>query len=349
MSFARYDIDRRSTKSSVFYNQINLIVDWRKIEIVINRYYTKADNLSGRPAYSGLVLFKMLLIGIWNNLSDERTELMVNDSLSAMRFCGLELEDAVPDHSTLSRFRTELTDKQAMDKLLQAINKQLEAHKVIVRGGVKVDASIIESPRRPKGKQTYQIAEDRKEDQVPTEEKDKQSRSLKRLVGTGVDIEGRWLKKGGRSIFGFKQQTAVDQNGLVVGIHTIVANEHDSKGLKKLISKLPRKYTSNGIFADKGYKTKKNDDLLKKNKIKNRIMHKAYRNTPLTPWQDTFNRIISKTRWVVERTFGSIKKWFGGRTTRYMGLAKTHTQHVLQAICYNLKRSPGIIMSNCIR
>ncbi|MDR2498857.1 MAG: transposase, partial [Tannerellaceae bacterium] len=45
--------------------------------------------------------------------------------------------------------------------------------------------------------------------------------------------------------------------------------------------------------------------------------------------------------WVVERTFGSIKKWFKGGTARYMGLQKTHTQHVLLAIAYNFKRSPS--------
>jgi IS5 family transposase len=52
---------------------------------------------------------------------------------------------------------------------------------------------------------------------------------------------------------------------------------------------------------------------------------------------------------VVERTFGSIKKWFSGWKTRYIGLRKTHTQHVLQAIAYNLKRSPGIIISHSLK
>jgi IS5 family transposase len=46
---------------------------------------------------------------------------------------------------------------------------------------------------------------------------------------------------------------------------------------------------------------------------------------------------------VVERTFGSIKKWFSVWKVRYIVLQKTHTQHVLQAIAYNLKCSSGII------
>lgn len=349
MSFARYDVDRRSTKSSIFYNQINTLIDWNKIEKTLNRYYKKSNNLEGRPAYGSILLFKMLLIGIWNDLSDERTELHVNDSLSAMKFCGLELEDIVPDHSTLSRFRSHLTYRGAFDKILLAFNKQLETHQIIVRRGVKIDASVTQSPRKPRCKVTYQIAEDRKEDEVSQQEQEAQGQSLKKLESQGVDSEGRWLKKAGAYVFGFKQQTAVDANGLVVGLHTVPANEHDSKGLTPLLEKLDDAYLHNGVYADKGYKTSANDDLLKNKKIKNRVMHKAYRNKPLTHYQQLFNSLVSKKRWVVERTFGSIKKWFGGTQTRYLGIDKTHTQHILQAIAYNLKRSPGIIVSNSLK
>ena len=48
-------------------------------------------------------------------------------------------------------------------------------------------------------------------------------------------------------------------------------------------------------------------------------MHKGYRNRPLTDWQKTYNKAISKTRWVVERTFGSLKRWFGSGITRLKG------------------------------
>jgi IS5 family transposase len=164
-----------------------------------------------------------------------------------------------------------------------------------------------------------------------------------------VDTEGRWLKKGKRCVFGFKRHDAVDENGMIVAVHTVRANEHDSKGLKPLLKKTPKRHTQHGVSADKGYKVPDNDQLLTDMKIKNRLMHRAYRNRPLTGWQKLFNRLISKTRWVVERTFGSIKKWFGGGKARYIGLRKTHTLHVLLAIAYNLKISPGIIMSNSLK
>lgn len=349
MSFASPYIEQRSARTSVFYNQIDMLIDWDKIEKVINRYYHKNKTIDGRPAYNGVLLFKMLLLGIWNDLSDIKTENLVNDSLSAMRFCKLSLEDSVPDHSTLSRFRTELTVNNGMDKILNAFNKQLEKHNLIVKTGVKVDASITETLRKPKGSIRYEIAEDRKEDEVPEDEKSKQTKSLVKLQGKGVDTEGRWLKKGGKTIFGFKRHDAVDENGMILGVHTTTANEHDSKGLSSLLKKTPHKYTKDGVWADKGYKSKENDKLLKEKNIKNRIMFKAYRNKPLTNWQNKFNSLISKTRWVVERTFGGIKKWLNGGTTRYMGKKKVHTGHVLLAIAYNLKRSPGIVASNSIR
>lgn len=118
MSFSSYYVEQRSARSSVFYDQINSLVDWDKVDLVISRYYRKGETLEGAKPYSGVLLFKMLLLGIWNDLSDVKTEVYVNDSLSAMRFCDLDLEDSVPDHSTLSRFRTTLTKKKGMDKLL---------------------------------------------------------------------------------------------------------------------------------------------------------------------------------------------------------------------------------------
>ena len=64
----------------------------------------------------------MQLISTWYGISDVQTEEMVNDSLSASSFCGLSVEDSVPDHSTLSRFRGELTSKKAYDRILKKLN-----------------------------------------------------------------------------------------------------------------------------------------------------------------------------------------------------------------------------------
>jgi len=67
----------------------------------------------------------------------------VNDSLSAMKFCNLTIEDSVPAHSTLSRFKKELRDKGAHDRILTSFNEQLERQGLsIENGSARVDARL---------------------------------------------------------------------------------------------------------------------------------------------------------------------------------------------------------------
>lgn len=62
------------------------------------------------------------------------------------------------------------------------------------------------------------------------------------------------------------------------------------------------------LKADKGYQSSKNETLLAKKKLKNHILKKTKKNKPLTNWEKKFNKLIGKTRFKVERTFGRIKK-----------------------------------------
>ncbi|WP_372474695.1 hypothetical protein AB4865_05395 [Capnocytophaga sp. ARDL2] len=98
-------------------------------------------------------------------------------------------------YNVLSRFRTELTEKKAFDLLLCEINHQLEKHRIIIQQGVKVDACITQSSFHSKKPKTFEIAQDRKEDELPEEEVEKQEHFFKEVAEDGVDKEARWLKK----------------------------------------------------------------------------------------------------------------------------------------------------------
>ena len=80
MSFVSAYVERR-TKKNKFFNQIDSVIDWQPIEKEINKAYKNGSDVVGRKAYSGIILFKMLLVGIWYGLSDERTEEMVCENL----------------------------------------------------------------------------------------------------------------------------------------------------------------------------------------------------------------------------------------------------------------------------
>ena len=82
--------------------------------------------------------------------------------------------------------------------------------------------------------------------------------------------------------------------------------------------------------------------------LKSRIQRKAYRNAPLSKWAVSYNQLIGKDRYKLEGVFVSISRCFCGLQARYLGLSKTHGQHVLEGIAYNLYRTPGLLLSNSL-
>ena len=69
MSFSQAYVERH-TRKNTFLRQIDQIIDWKPIEKEINKVYKKGQSVDGRPSYSGLILFKMLLLETLYNLSD---------------------------------------------------------------------------------------------------------------------------------------------------------------------------------------------------------------------------------------------------------------------------------------
>lgn len=292
----------------------------------------------------------MSLLQTWYGLSDYEVEDRINDSISFSKFCGLTLEQTAPDHSTLSRFRTRMTKKNAYDKLLKELNRQLSEHQIIVKTGAIVDASVIDTPLKPKGKISYEVAQDREEDQRAVEELEKEEaeKGLQKILKPSVDSDGAWIKKAGKLRYGYKKHHVTDENGLVLGILTTPANVNEITNLDEVLDtvELP---TGTVLYGDKGYQSAKNEKLLKDRNLKNRILKKAKKNKPLTEAEKRFNKLCGKIRYKVERTFGSIQRWFSGGKARYKGIAKMHTQNLLEGIAYNLYRSPAIIVLNTLK
>ncbi|HEX2525947.1 MAG TPA: transposase [Geminicoccus sp.] len=87
--------------SNLRLERVRAQVDWALIEATLQPMRLAS---TGRPAYPPLVQIKVLLLQQWYRLSDRDLEEDLADRLSFRRFCGLGLEDAVPDATTLSRF-----------------------------------------------------------------------------------------------------------------------------------------------------------------------------------------------------------------------------------------------------
>ena len=97
------------------------LVKWYRFEKLLSGL---RDEGPGRPGYLPLAMFKALLLQSLYGLSDQELEAALFDRLSFRRFVGLSLEDEVPDHTTLCRFRNRLIERDLLAKLFAELDRQ---------------------------------------------------------------------------------------------------------------------------------------------------------------------------------------------------------------------------------
>ena len=93
-------------------------------DLVLALAYSE-NGQGGRPPFDPVMMFKILVIQAANNLSDERTEFLINDRLSFMRFLGLGLSDRVPDARTIWAVYAEVTKAEAIKTLFARFDAAL--------------------------------------------------------------------------------------------------------------------------------------------------------------------------------------------------------------------------------
>jgi IS5 family transposase len=215
-----------------------------------------------------------------------------------------------------------------LDKSLRNINKQLEKKglKVEATEGAIIDATVIESAARPE-KVLETMPEDRDEGNP---------KYIVEKASYSKDKEARWLKKGGKSYFGYKVFAVAEaKHGYIEKVHVTPANASECSTFPDVVAGLGAKR----IYADKGYESAENREHLRKNVVKSAIMHSASRNKPLTHWQKVFNRLVSRVRSRIEQAFRTLKHRFSFTRARYFGLAKVYGQCLLKFIAFNLLKA----------
>src|SRR6185503_10310062 len=90
-------------------------------------------------------MLKCLLLQQWYRLSDAEAEEALSDRLSFRRFAGLALDEEVPDHTTICRFRQQLVKHGLAEKVFGEMNRQLEKRGLVVKQGTLIDATFIEA------------------------------------------------------------------------------------------------------------------------------------------------------------------------------------------------------------
>ena len=101
----------------------------------VDELTTPLDSATGRPSVAPQVLGRLLVVGYLYGLTSERRlceEVQLN--LAYRWFCGLGLEDRVPDHSTFRKNRHgRFAGTDLFDEMFYAVVRQAMAHG-LVRG-----------------------------------------------------------------------------------------------------------------------------------------------------------------------------------------------------------------------
>lgn len=280
-------------------------VDFSEAEARVAATYSHG----GRPACRVGVLLRVMILQHLYGLSDPQAEIQINDRLSFQKFLQLDTHEAVPDETTLCRFRQRLIECGLHEQLLALLNTQLEARGYLVKRTTLVDATLVESSR-----------------QRPATEA--------AASGTAPDADASYTRKGGRTFYGYKAHVASDgAHQLIRTAVVTTAKTYDGQLLPQLTPADTRT-----VYADKAYDSKANRAWLRTRGITNGILKKEAHHIQLTPRDQANNRRKGKVRRHIERIFAHLKHWQGYRRVRYLGLAKNQLELTLKAVAYNLKR-----------
>ena len=285
-----------------------------------------AKGKGGRPPYDYVLMFKILILQRYYNLSDEQTEYQINDRMSFMRFLDLTIADDIPDSNTIWNFTEQIKDLALTESLFKRFEEELVKLNLIVNEGKIIDASFVEAPRQRNTKE--ENAHIKEEGTAPESWKESPGKLAQK------DIDARWTKKNNQTYYGYKNHTKVDSKSKLICNYVVTdASVHDSQALDHL---LEEKDKGEELYADSAYTGQA--ETLEKYQVEDQIHEKGARNRPLTDDQKKANKKKSKTRVRVEHVFGFMENSMGSMYFRKIGQKRAETVIGLMNLTYNMFR-----------
>lgn len=274
------------TRRERFLAEMDAVIPWKALTELIEPHYPKTGN-GTQP----MPLERMLRIHFmqhWFNLSDPAMEDALYDSESMRRFAGIELaEDAVPDETTILRFRHLLEQHRLSETIFGHIRGLLDQKRLLLKSGTIVDATIIAAPP-----------------------------STKNAEGAR-DPEMHQTRKGKDWHFGMKAHVGTDRQGIVHSLTTTAANVADITQLPGLLHGQEKE-----LFGDQAYWSEFHRQCARQSGVRYRINRRGSTSKPLTEYQRFVNRCRSRARARGEHAFHVVKRLWGFSKVRYRGLAK---------------------------
>ena len=331
-----FDQDIRLSKLSALgdpLERLNKHVDFELFRTFLLESLTiEAKGKGGRPPYDYVMMFKILILQRFYNLSDDQLEFQINDRMSFMRFLNLTIADDIPDSKTVWNFRERLIDLELVEPLFNLFLKELERLNLVVNEGKIVDASFIEVPiQRNTRDENKQI----KAGEVPESFKQNSNRLAQK------DTDALWTKKNNISYFGYKNHVKQDSGSKLITKYTVTdASVHDSQQTEALLEEIDK---GEPFYADSAYTGPSQEQAIASKEMVNQVCEKGAKNRPLTEEQKENNRIKSKVRSRVEHIFGFMEMSMNGMYLYNIGIKRITAIIGLMNLTYNMFRRIQLI------
>ncbi|GHU42832.1 hypothetical protein FACS1894193_08800 [Bacilli bacterium] len=98
------------------------VINWEQFRLVLQRIFRgkrKVASRGGRPSYDYVMMFKLLILQRYNNLSDDAMEYQLLDRVSFRRFLGID-DKSVPGAKTIWLYRNKLTQSGHGNELFKS-------------------------------------------------------------------------------------------------------------------------------------------------------------------------------------------------------------------------------------
>ena len=292
--------------------------------------------VGGRPPYDYVLMFKIMILQRYYNLSDEQVEYQINDRMSFMRFLDLTIADDIPDSRKVWTFRERLTDLGLVESLFDLFLKSLESLNLIVNEGKIIDANFIEVPRQRNSRdENKQI----KSGEIPKSFTDNPHKSAQK------DTDARWTKKNKVNYFGYKNHVKEDAKSKLITKYIVTdASVHDSNATDILLDENDK---GEPFYADSAYSGVPQEAIIEGKEMENQVYEKGAKNRPLTKEQITNNREKSRVRSRVEHIFGFMEMSMNGMYIQHIGIKRATAVIGLMNLTFNLFRKIQLV-ATCI-
>lgn len=287
-----FESKKKPTRRERFLAEMDHVVPWAELIAVIEPHYPQAGRRGRQPMGLSSML-RIYFMQQWYALSDPAMEDALYEIESMRRFAGLELiDDAIPDETTILKFRRLLEKHELTARMMNVINAVLESRGMLLKGGTMVDATIIHASPSTKNQEKAR------------------------------DPEMHQTKKGNQWFFGMKVHVGADiKSGLVHTVSVTAANAPDISQLPTLLRE-----DDKVVLGDKAYVNNTFKKAARQAGVFWGVSLKARPKQPLSSAQRKKNRQLSSARAYVEHVLRVLKRQFGYTKVRYKGLTKNATQ-----------------------